>query len=163
MLPIKLAPWLFLLSLTHSGVSAAMDAPSSERSSAVADAPPALSYVLNAEGLPFSDAVQVGSTLYLSGLLGLNADGNLVEGGITAQMTQTMENLRTALQQSGTSVHNVVKCTVILADIEDFAAMNAVYSRYFPADRLPTRTAFAARQLVMDARVEVECLAVVPS
>lgn len=125
--------------------------------SATADSP---SYLPNDEGLPFSDAVQVGETVYLSGVLGIGADGELVKGGIVPQMTQTMENLRSALQRSGSSMGHVAKCMVILADIKDFRAMNEVYQRYFPADRLPARTTFAAKALVLDARVEVECLAV---
>lgn len=125
--------------------------------SATADSP---SYLPNDEGLPFSDAVQVGETVYLSGVLGIGADGELVKGGIVPQMTQTMENLRSALQRSGSSLAHVAKCTVILNDIKDFRAMNEVYQRYFPADRLPARTTFAAKALVLDARVEVECLAV---
>lgn len=111
-------------------------------------------------GLPFSEAVQAGTTLYLSGVLGTGSDGELVKGGIVPQMTQTMENLQAALHRSGSTLSQLVKCTVILADINDFAAMNTVYSRYFPADRLPARTTFAGQKLVLDARVEVECLAV---
>jgi|GEM_PF-17224 len=117
-------------------------------------------YFPNDEGLPFSDAVQFGETIYLSGVLGLGVDGELVKGGIGPQMTQTMANLRTALQRSGSSLAHVAKCTVILADIKDFSAMNEVYKRAFPADRLPARTTFVAKALVLDARVEVECLAV---
>ena len=124
---------------------------------AVPDSP---RYFPNEEGLPFSDAVQAGETLYLSGMLGLDADGQLVKGGIGPQMTQAMENLRTELQRRGSSLAHVAKCTVILADIKDFDAMNAVYRRAFPADRLPARTTFAAKKLLANARVEVECLAV---
>ncbi|RON16096.1 hypothetical protein BK662_10945 [Pseudomonas frederiksbergensis] len=64
------------------------------------------------------------------------------------------------MRRSGSTLAHVAKCTVILADINDFAAMNAVYSRYFPAGRLPARTTFAGKKLVLGARVEVECLAV---
>lgn len=124
---------------------------------AVPDSP---RYFPNEEGLPFSDAVQAGETLYLSGMLGLDADGQLVKGGIGPQMTQAMENLRTELQRRGSSLAHVAKCTVILADIKDFDAMNAVYRRTFPADRLPARTTFAAKKLLANARVEIECLAV---
>lgn len=126
---------------------------------AVPDSP---RYFANEEGLAFSDAVQVGETLYLSGLLGLGADGELVKGGIGPQTTQVMENLRTALQRNGSSLAQVAKCTVILADIRDFSAMNAVYRSFFAADRLPARTTFAGK-LVENARVEVECLAVTAS
>jgi lysine/arginine/ornithine transport system substrate-binding protein len=123
-------------------------------------APDSPHYFANKEGLPFSDAVRIGETIYLSGVLGLGADGGLVNGGIGPQMTQAMENLGAALQRSGSSMSHVAKCTVILADIKDFTAMNAVYSRFFPADRLPARTTFTAKRLIADARVEVECLAV---
>jgi lysine/arginine/ornithine transport system substrate-binding protein len=124
---------------------------------ATADSP---SYLPNDEGLPFSDAVQVGETLYLSGVIGSGPDGKLVKGGIGPQMAQTMDNLGIALQRSGSSLAHVAKCTVILADIKDFSAMNEVYKRTFTADRLPARTTFAGK-LVMGARVEVECVAVV--
>ncbi|MHC8345959.1 transporter substrate-binding domain-containing protein [Pseudomonas sp. RT6P73] len=114
-------------------------------------------YFPNNEGLAFSDAVQLGNTVYFSGVIGLGADGELVKGGIRAQTEQAMENLNTAVQRQGLSLTQVAKCTVILADIKDFAAMNAVYRSYFPADRLPARTTFAGK-LVADAKVEVECL-----
>jgi lysine/arginine/ornithine transport system substrate-binding protein len=123
---------------------------------ATTDAP---RYFPNEEGLPFSDAVQVGHTVYLSGVIGLGADGKLVKGGIGPQTTQAMENLRAALQGNGSSLAQVAKCTVILADIKDFSAMSTVYRSYFPVDRLPARTTFAG-QLVAGAKVEVECLAV---
>ncbi|MBK5399480.1 transporter substrate-binding domain-containing protein [Pseudomonas sp. TH39(2020)] len=125
-------------------------------------APDSPRYFPNEEGLPFSDAVQVGETIYFSGMLGLGADGELVKGGIGPQTTQAMENLRTALQRNGSSLAQVAKCTVILADIRDFSAMSAVYRSFFAADRLPARTTFAGK-LVENARVEVECLAVTAS
>jgi lysine/arginine/ornithine transport system substrate-binding protein len=121
-----------------------------------------LRYFPNDEGLPFSNAVQVGQTLYLSGVIGQGDDGKLVKGGTTAQTQQAMENLRTALQSAGSSLDQVAKCTVILADMRDFPLMNAVYRSYFPPERLPARTTFAGK-LVADARVEVECLAVASS
>ncbi|MHC8288621.1 transporter substrate-binding domain-containing protein [Pseudomonas sp. XS1P51] len=123
-------------------------------------APDSPRYFPAEENLPFSEAVQIGQTLYLSGVLGSGADGKLVEGGIVPQMTQTMENLRGALQRNGSSLAHVAKCTIILADINDFADMNRVYRNYFPQNRMPARTTFAASKLVLDARVEVECLAV---
>ncbi|CAI8803054.1 2-iminobutanoate/2-iminopropanoate deaminase [Pseudomonas sp. IT-196MI5] len=116
-------------------------------------------YFPNEEGMPFSNAVQVGQTLYLSGVIGMTEAGELVKGGIGPQMEQAMANLRNALQHHGSSLAQVAKCTVILSDMKDFADMNAVYRRYFPADRLPARTTFAGK-LVLDAGVEVECLAV---
>ncbi|MGF0240907.1 transporter substrate-binding domain-containing protein [Rhodococcus sp. IEGM1300] len=125
-----------------------------------AAAPDSPHYFPGEEDLPFSEAVQIGQTLYLSGLLGLNAEGQLAKGGIVPQMTQTMENLRSALQRSGSSLSQVAKCTVILADIKDFEHMNGVYRGYFPPGKLPARTTFAAGRLLLDARVELECLTV---
>lgn len=120
-----------------------------------------LRYQANDEGLPFSDSVRVGETIYLSGVLGLDVKGELVKGGIGPQMVQVMENLRGALDRSGSSLSHVAKCTVILTDVKDFVGMNAEYRRYFPGDRLPARTTFAGKQLVVPgAKVELECLAV---
>lgn len=118
-------------------------------------------YSPGGKGQPFSQVVQVGETLYLSGILGVGANDKLVAGGIRAEMTQTMNTLGEVLERNGSSLDHVVKCTVILADINDFSAMNEVYVRYFPAGRLPARTTFSARKLVSSARVEVECLAVI--
>ncbi|MFW0759239.1 transporter substrate-binding domain-containing protein [Pseudomonas sp. H11T01] len=120
-----------------------------------------LQYSLGEKGQPFSTAVRVGETLYLSGVLGVGANDKLVPGGVRAEMTQTMNTLREVLERNGSSLDQVAKCTVILADINDFSAMNDVYVRYFPADRLPARTTFSANKLVLNARVEVECLAVI--
>ncbi|VVN90898.1 transporter substrate-binding domain-containing protein [Pseudomonas fluorescens] len=122
-----------------------------------------LQYSPEGKGLPFSQAVRLGSTLYLSGVLGIGTNEKLVPGGIRAEMTQAMNLLGKALERNGSSFAHVAKCTVILADIGDFSAMNAVYVRYFPEDRLPVRTTFSARKLLLDARVEVECLAAIKS
>ncbi|WP_285427827.1 MULTISPECIES: transporter substrate-binding domain-containing protein [unclassified Pseudomonas] len=110
-------------------------------------------------GLPFSQTVRAGSLLFLSGLLGLDSAGKRVPGGIEAETARALESMRTILKDKGLSMERVVKCTVILADINDFAAMNKVYSRYFPANHLPARTAFAAGRLLLDARIEIECVA----
>ncbi len=110
-------------------------------------------------GLPFSETVQVGQTLYVSGLLGLDDHGKLVRGGIRAETAQALTTLRSILQKNGVGMDRVAKCTVILADIKEFVAMNSVYAGYFPADRLPTRTTFAAGKLLAGARIEIECLA----
>ena len=109
-------------------------------------------------GLPFSEMVQVGQTVYISGQLGLDANGDLVPGGIRKETAQALENIRANLQTKGIGLDRVAKCMVILADLNDFAAMNQVYASYFPADRLPTRATFAAK-LLANARVEIECMA----
>ncbi len=113
----------------------------------------------NAPGLPFSPAVRVGSTIYLSGQIGIRPGTlELVEGGITAETRQTLENIRSVLDVAGSSLDRVVKCTVFLADIADYSAMNEVYREFFPEDP-PARSAMAASGLALGARVEIECIA----
>ena len=109
--------------------------------------------------LPFSSAVRTGNLLFLSGQIGVDATG-LVPGGIRAEVRQAMENIRTVLEASGSSLGRVVKCTVFLADIADYAAMNEVYRSFFPQDP-PARSTIAAAGLVLGARAEIECIATV--
>lgn len=110
--------------------------------------------------LPFSSAVRVDNMLYLSGALG-NVPGtlNLAEGGIEGETRQTMNNITAVLEQFGTSMDKVVKCTVFLADMAEWGAMNEVYKTYF--ENPPARSALGVSGLALDARVEIECLAVV--
>jgi len=109
--------------------------------------------------LPFSDAVQVGDMLYLSGQIGnLPGTVQLAGGGIAGETRQTMENIKASLEKYGSSLDEVVKCTVFLADIAEWAAMNEVYRTYFPVDP-PARSAMGASGLALGARVEIECLA----
>lgn len=110
--------------------------------------------------LPFSSAVRVDNTLYLSGNLG-NIPGtmDLAEGGIAGETQQTMENIKRVLEQFGSSMDQVVKCTVFLADIAEWGAMNEVYKTYFP--NKPARSALGVSGLALNARVEIECIAVV--
>src|SRR3989449_1115591 len=112
-------------------------------------------------GLPFSSAVRVGDLLFLSGQIG-NVPGTrqLADGGITGQTRQALENIKAVLAFAGSSLDRAVKCTVFLADIQDFAAMNAVYATYFPNDP-PARSTVAAKGLAGGARVEIECIATV--
>ena len=111
--------------------------------------------------LPFSDAVRVGHMLYLSGKIG-NIPGSmqLAEGGIQGETRQTMENIKASLERHGSSLGEVVKCTVFLADMAEWGAMNEVYRTYFPVDP-PARSALGTSGLALDARVEIECLATV--
>ena len=110
-------------------------------------------------GLPFSEAVRIGNVLYLSGQVG-NPPGTLevVEGGIGPEARQTMENIRAVLERYGSSMDRVVKCTVMIDDIELWGAFNQVYLEFFPGDK-PARTALGADGLALGAAVEVECWA----
>jgi len=111
--------------------------------------------------LPFSDAVRVGHMLYLSGQIGTDLSFALVPGGIKAETKQTMENIRRILEQHGSSLNQAVKCTVMLAEMSEWAAMNEVYATYFAKDRLPARSAFGVNGLALGARVEIECWATI--
>jgi 2-iminobutanoate/2-iminopropanoate deaminase len=109
--------------------------------------------------LPFSAAVRAGDTLYLSGNIG-NVPGtlDLAAGGIEGETRQTMENISGVLQEFGASLDDVVKCTVFLADMDEWGKMNAVYRTYFKNP--PARSALGASGLALNARVEIECIAV---
>lgn len=111
---------------------------------------------------PFSPAVRVGNLLFLSGQIGTTADaaGGLVAGGIEAETRQTMENIRDVLTRSGSSLDQVVKCTVMMADMAEWNRMNAVYTTFFPNHK-PARSAFGATALALGARVEIECIAAI--
>ena len=109
-------------------------------------------------GLPFSEAVRVGDLLFLAGQLGTVPGKGLVEGGIQAETRQAMLNIKRVVEKYGSSMDKVVKCTVMLADIKEWAAMNEVYKTFFD-ERYPARSAFGASGLALDARVEIECIA----
>jgi reactive intermediate/imine deaminase len=114
----------------------------------------------SALGLPFSAAVRVGDMLYLSGAIG-NRPGTLtlVEGGIAAEAKQAMDNIGRVLALCGLGFSDIVKCTVMLADMGEWRAFTAVYVSYFEAGRLPARSAFGASGLALGGRVEVEAMA----
>ena len=114
----------------------------------------------NAPG-PFSEAVRVEDMLYLSGAIGTDSSGKVVAGGIGPETRQTMENIKATLARNNLTMTNVVKCTVMLADIKEWPAMNEVYRTYFPGPK-PARSAFAGTGLALNARVEIECLAAIP-
>lgn len=109
--------------------------------------------------LPFSEAVRVGDLLFLAGQVG-NVPGEmgLVEGGIGPETRQTMENIKTVLERYGYGMQDVVKCTIFLADISEWGAMNEVYRTFFTKP-YPARSALGANGLALNARVEIECIA----
>jgi len=120
-----------------------------------ADAPAAIG--------PYSQAVRVGEMLFASGQVALDPKtGNLVAGGITEQTTQVMENVKAVLNKAGIDLVHVVKTTVYLKSMNDFAAMNAVYAKYMAPEGVvpPARSTVEVSRLPKDALVEVEVIAV---
>jgi 2-iminobutanoate/2-iminopropanoate deaminase len=109
-------------------------------------------------GLPFSEAVDVGNLVFLSGQIGSGADGKIVAGGIAAETKQALANIDVVLQRHGLSMDRIVKVTVMLADMAEWSAMNKEYVAAFGA-HLPARSAFGTSGLAMNARVEIECIA----
>lgn len=109
-------------------------------------------------GLPFSPVVRVGDLLFLSGQVGTVTGRELAKGGIGPETRQTLENIKRTLQEAGSSMDRVVKCTVFLVDIADYQAMNEVYATYFTKDP-PARSTVAGSGLAIGARVEIECIA----
>ncbi|OUN87227.1 RidA family protein [[Collinsella] massiliensis] len=108
---------------------------------------------------PYSSAVRAGDTLYLSGQLGIDpATGELAEG-VEAQARQAMQNIAAVLEEAGASFDDVVKMTVLLADIDDFAAVNEVYGSFLAAP-YPARSAFQVAAIPKGALVEIEAIAV---
>ncbi len=114
-----------------------------------------------AMNLPFSEAVRVGDLVFLAGQLGMDTKkGKLVEGGIKPETKQAMENIKQTLKGMNLSMSNIVKCTVMLADIKEWQAFNEVYTTYF-SKPFPARSAFAAKGLGFNARLEIECIAAI--
>ncbi len=110
---------------------------------------------------PYSQAIQVGSLLFTSGQIPLRADGTLVEGDIKAQTQQVFDNLRAVIEAAGGSLAQVVKTTVFLKDLQDFAAMNGVYEAAFGTHR-PARSAVQVARLPRDVLVEIEAIVSLP-
>ncbi len=110
--------------------------------------------------LPFPEGTAVGGLVFLSGQLG-NLPGTLtlVEGGIEAEARQALANIRTALQAQGLDLGRLLRCTVMLADMAEWPAFNAVYAAFFAGHPLPARSAFGCNGLALGARVEIECTA----
>ena len=108
---------------------------------------------------PFSEAVRVGDLLFLSGQIGTRPGGEgLVAGGISTETRQILANIRDVLERHGSSMDRVVKCTVFMADMTEWPAMNAEYKKAFAPD-FPARSALGASGLALAARAEIECIA----
>merc|ERR1712109_440484 len=110
---------------------------------------------------PYNQAVQVDKTLYISGQIGFDPSTmEIVKGGVVAEAKQALTNMGHILEAANCSFNNVVKTTVLLADINDFAAVNEVYTKFFTAN-FPARAAYQAAALPRGARVEIEAVAAV--
>ncbi len=121
-----------------------------------------LFFSLNAQSAepPFSDAVRAGSILYLSGQTGYDTqEGVPVPGGIKAQTRQAMENIKKILQRYGLDMVDVKKCTIMLANIQDWEMMNKVYATFFPKHAYPARTTFGNSGLANGNLIEIDCIA----
>ncbi|RVE41971.1 hypothetical protein evm_013380 [Chilo suppressalis] len=107
---------------------------------------------------PYSQAILADKTLYVSGVLGLDRDAQLVCGGAEAQTRQVLDNLRHVLEAGGASLESVVKVTILLNSMDDFQVVNKVYAEYFPKD-CPARATYQVARLPMGAAVEIEAIA----
>jgi len=108
---------------------------------------------------PYSQAVEMNNTLYISGQIPLDPEtGKLVEGDITVQTEQVFKNIAAILDAAGYSFRDVVKSTCLLSDIANFKAMNEVYARHY-TEKQPARAAFAAKELPMGALIEIDTIA----
>jgi len=112
-----------------------------------------------ASGLPYSAAIRCGGLVFVSGQLPTDPDTGQFPEGIAAQAAQSLANLKAVLEAAGSSVDKVVKTTVFLSDIGDFAAMNEVYAAFFAGSDYPARSAFAVAALPKGAMVEIEAIA----
>jgi 2-iminobutanoate/2-iminopropanoate deaminase len=110
------------------------------------------------QGAPYSQAIAHGGLVFVSGQLGIDAEGNMVEGGISEQTEQVMQNLSAILEAAGSSLQNVVKAAIFLADLGDFQAMNEVYARHM-GDEPPARATFQVAALPSGALIEIEVIA----
>ena len=108
---------------------------------------------------PYSVAIGAGNFIFTSGQIPADKDGNLVEGGIRQQTEKVLDNLKAILEDNGLTMGDVIKTTVFLKDMNDFAAMNEVYARYFPAESAPARSAVQVARLPRDVSVEIELIA----
>lgn len=109
---------------------------------------------------PYSQAVEMNGTLFVSGQVPVNpATGKVVEADISIQTEQVLQNIAAILEEAGYTFADVVKSTCLLSDMKNFAAMNAVYAKYYP-ENPPARAAFAVKELPLGVMIEIETIAV---
>ena len=108
---------------------------------------------------PYSQAIKVGNLLFISGQIPVDPATGTIAEGITAQATQSLTNIKNILAETGLDMNNVVKTTVFLKDMGDFAAMNEVYAKFFEGTTYPARSAVEVARLPKDVLVEIETIA----
>lgn len=123
---------------------------------------PALQRYGSAPNAPFSAAVRAGDTLYVSGQIGVPAQGGGLPDDFAAQADNALDNVAHALALAGAGMDDVAKCTVMLTDMRQWPTFNALYVRRFKPGQLPARSAIGATALAMGAKIEVECIAYLP-
>lgn len=109
---------------------------------------------------PYSQAIEINGMIYTSGQIGLMPSGQMAGNGIISQTNQILKNLRAVLEAGNSSLDNVIKTSIFLADMDDFVAVNEIYAEYF-GDHKPARSTVAVKTLPKNALVEIECIAVV--
>ena len=108
---------------------------------------------------PYNQAVSVGNLIYTAGQIPLDRQGNMVAGGIKEQTEQVIRNLTAVLEHGGSSLEKVVKATVFMKDLNDFAGMNEVYAKYFKSETAPARSTLQVTRIPKDSLVEIEVVA----
>jgi 2-iminobutanoate/2-iminopropanoate deaminase len=109
---------------------------------------------------PYSQAVEVQGLLYTSGQIALTPEGSMLDGDVVTQTHQVLQNLTNVLEAGGSSLGNVIKTTIFLADMGDFERVNTIYAKYFGTHK-PVRSTVAVKTLPKNALVEIDCVAVV--
>lgn len=110
---------------------------------------------------PYNQAVVTGNLIYTAGQIPLDKQGNMVAGGIKEQTEQVIANLKAVLEHAGSSLDKVVKATVFMKDLNDFAGMNEVYAKYFKSETAPARSTLQVARIPKDSLVEIEVVAYV--
>lgn len=110
---------------------------------------------------PYNQAVSKGNLIYTAGQIPLDKAGNMVPGAIKEQTKQVLENVKAVVEAGGSKLDNVIKATVFLKDLNDFAGMNEIYAQYFKAENAPARTTIQVSRIPKDSLVEIEVVAVV--
>lgn len=158
---LKLSRWYFYSSLALLSISGANFAHAESNSETKKTVEFFNSAQHQASNLPFSESVRVGNIIFLSGQIGMKPDGSgLVSGGIQAETRQTLLNMESTLKQQGLSLSDIVKCTVFLADMNEWRKMNEVYTEMFGKHR-PARSAFGVNGVALGGSLEMECIAAI--